>query len=169
MSSGATPRGSEIKMEDLRPLVLASLEAARVEVVERMKAKGFPTSVAQPQLIAKYKEDGTGSGSEWVTVNVSGLRDDQALIAIRDESVPHIPLGLRSQLGELAQYLDDHTDLGAKWPMGFLPGMEGVDGVLARCLSPLAMHYLGELQDVALPEEALAEQLADELICLRRE
>jgi hypothetical protein len=31
------------------------------------------------------------------------------------------------------------------------------------------MHYLGELQDVALPEEALAEQLADELICLRRE
>src|SRR5207302_1539872 len=85
------------------------------------------------------------------------------LIALRDQSGTAFSLlGLRDQLGTLAEHLDATTDLGTR-PAMLLPTAVGVDAIIARYLSPLAIHFLGRLRSVRTPEPSLVDSLAAEL------
>jgi hypothetical protein len=85
---------------------------------------------------------------------------------IRDEEVQHRLIGLRDQLLALAEGLDASSDLAVRQPAGMalFPDLRGADAILARWLTPWAMHYLTALQDAAEPNASLASRLAQELV-----
>lgn len=93
----------------------------------------------------------------------SSLRLFQVQAQIRDDSIRHRLVGLRGQLEPLALYLNEHSDLGQPQPIGFLPGATGPEAVLARVVSPLAMHYLTELPDVAAGDSQQLDALDADL------
>lgn len=154
---------------ELKSAIIEVLEAVRGEAVRRMVEAGLALSVPVSQLREIENSDGSGASSEWLEVRVSGLRSHDAQMAIRDETVPHQLLGFRDQLGDLATRLANETDLGAKRENGQWPGLTGADAVLVRYLCPLSLHYLLELADLAVPDEALAGRLAGELESLAYE
>jgi hypothetical protein len=146
--------------KDRHNVVAAALESARVEVVRRMAEYGYPLSLQIRELEIIPNENGWQS--QWVTVSISGLRNPAAEMAIEDDSVPNRIMGLRPQLETFAQLLDQTTDLGIR-PANFLPGLTGVDAILARYLTNFAHEYLGNLHNLAQPDQALVERLAGEL------
>jgi len=89
-------------------------------------------------------------------------------MAIRDDTVPTALAGFRDQLQTLAERLDNETDLGQARSIGFLPDTTGPDAVLARCLTPMAMHYLMNLKDLAADDEELLDRIGSELNDLAR-
>lgn len=145
---------------DRHNAVVSALETARVEVVKRMKEYGFPLSLQIRELEIIPNENGWQS--QWVTVSISGLRNLAAEMAIEDDSVPSRGMGLRPQLEALAQLLDRTTDLGTR-PANFLPGLTGVDAILARYLTNMAHGYLWSLPNLEQPDQVLVEKLAGEL------
>lgn len=140
MSSVATMR---------RELVTSSLEAARVEVLRRLRDRRLPTSIEVQRVVVKDNEDRTGWSTDWETVRVSSLRTTEISNLVRDDSVQFRLIGLREQLQPLAEFLNDHSDLGGKNSQGMLPNESGPDAVLARYLAPLAHTYIAGLSDVA--------------------
>lgn len=144
----------------------AALEAARAEVVRRLRGKGLPLSLETLQTEIIDNADHTGWQSVSFKAQVSGLNDHRALGEVRDESVRFSRLGLRHQLEELALNLARETDLGNPRPDGALPNQTGVDAVLVRYLAPLALHYLLLLPDLGVGDEDLAQRLGSELECL---
>jgi hypothetical protein len=149
-------------IDDRHREVEAALEAARVEVVRRMRARGYPLSVQIAELQIMPNADGGGWTSDWTTVSVSGLQNFNVEIALQDESVPHTLVGLRPQLERLAQKLNETTDLGTR-PANFLPAQTGIDAILARYLSRLARAYLTGLQSLEYPDPTLLARLTGEL------
>lgn len=145
-----------------RGLLGETLEICRAEVVRRLQAKQLPLTIKIQQMVVVNNPDGTGWGSDWEEVQVSPLRSTEILIAVRDESIPHLLLGLADQLRPLAERLDTTTDLGGRGA-NFLPALTGVDAILARYLAPLAMHYLQQLRSVRTPRPSLVDLLAAEL------
>ncbi len=144
-------------------LAEAALEACRGEVVRRLGNRGLPTAFDDHRLVVIDNEEGTGWTSEWRKVSVSPLRSLDVMKAIGDSSVPYRELGLRDQLMKLAEYLHESTDLGSKRQEGLLPDATGHDAILARYLVPFASEYVSQLDDVAVPDSALAKRLVNEL------
>lgn len=154
---------TENKEEHLRRLVHASLEAARVEAVRRLRVAGFALSLPILQRTVTSNAEGTGwqSGQEQVTVG--GFFPEQAIVALSDPSpTSGLAVILKDQMKELAEYLDRETDLGTR-PSRLLPDSTGADAIIARYLGPLAAHYLKSLPDLGVGDDSLAAQLASEL------
>lgn len=139
-----------------------ALEAARVEVVERMNAKGYPLSFTTQQLVILDNPESNGWHSEYQDVQRSGLVDERALLGIRDESASFYGAVLGNQLGGLAEGLKN-TVLGAGTRFGFMPNATGAEAVLVRHLEPLAVWYLKKLKDLGERDDILVRRLADEL------
>lgn len=152
----------------LNDLMASCLEAARVEVVRRLAEKSLPTSLVAQQLVIIDNEEGTGWQSAWREVRRSSIRSLSVAGAISDTSVLASLLGLRDQLLPLAAYLETTTQLGTPPGVGFLPQLEGVEGVLGRVVTPLANRYLMALEDLAIPDAEEVARLADELSDLAR-
>jgi hypothetical protein len=165
MTSGA----KEIRMADdssldaktLHGSVAAALEGARAEVIRRLTTHGIPLTIEAPELRIVPTTEG-GWRSEWAVVPISPLHNISVEIAIKDDSIPHRILGLRSQLEALARLLDERSDLGSR-PANLLPGLSGVDAILARYLTNLARTYLLALSNLEHPEPATVTRLAEEL------
>lgn len=145
----------------LREAVANALEAARIEVVDRMTQKQLPLTVAVPELRI-IDNDNNGWRSEWANVQLSGLRDFTVQQLIGDDSVPFRLLGLRPQLESLAILLDRTTDLGTR-PANLMPGLLGVEAILIRYLTPLAYEYLGNLPDLSQADPELVDRFTSEL------
>jgi len=154
-------QNTEEQALERREAVTKALEAARLEVVDRMAQKQLPLSVAIPELRIIDSDSG-GSRSEWTVVQQSGLRDFTVQQLIEDSSVSYRPLGLRPQLEPLADLLDRTTDLGTR-PGNFLPAMSGVEAILARYVTTLAYEYLANLPDLSQADSELIDRLASEL------
>lgn len=139
-----------------------ALEAARSEVVRRMRDKGHPFSVVieRSTLVDMPERNGWQSGTQ--RVQVSRLWGDRALLDIGDDTVADWAIGLRGQLGEIANELHCTTDLGAR-ALNMWPAATDADGVLVHYLVPLALHYLYELTDLSVPDPAIAGRLVGEL------
>jgi hypothetical protein len=148
-----------------KKLLAECLEHARQELVRRLHAASLPTSVDLPRLVTNDNADG-GSTSTWKTIKASSLRLREVGDSVRDDTVPHMTIGLRGQLQPLAEYLDKHSDLGKPQPVGMLPAATGPDAILARYLSPLAVMYVAELEDAATPDPSIVDRIADELTML---
>jgi hypothetical protein len=114
-------------------------------------------------LIVTDNEEGTGWRTDWETTPGSSLRHLAVLLSVRDESVPTQAIGLRDQLLPLAELLDASTSLGAAQTTGLLPQATGPEGILARCVGPLAIHYLTTLTNVGQADPAAVDRIAAEL------
>ncbi|HZN14386.1 MAG TPA: hypothetical protein VFB78_08985 [Acidimicrobiales bacterium] len=132
----------------------AALESAREEVARRLVGAGLPLTLSRRRMVAV-----PNGPSEWLDIAVSGLHDYGAHVAIRDTSLDHRMFGLRRQLEPLAVLLNDHTVLGEQQRSGMFPGLTGVDGVLQRCVYPLALDYLFRLADLGVRDDQLLVEL----------
>ena len=141
----------------------AALEASRTEVVRRMKAAGAPLTFTVQQTVVI--DDDTGSWrSDQRTEPVSGLFDDRLMMSMLERSSPGtLLLGTRTTLEPLAAALDEASTLGDARVVGIWPALTGAEGVLARCVGPVCLHYLLNLTDLDAPDDVLVQQLADEL------
>lgn len=147
----------------LREAVGTALEAARIEVVDRMTRERLPLSLTVPDLQI-VGDDSGGWSSEWAAVQLSGLRDFRVQEQIADKSVPLRLLGLRPQLEPLAVRLDRTTDLGTRIANpSFAPALSGVEAILVRYVTPLAYAYLGDLPDLSRGDNDLIDRLTSEL------
>ena len=145
----------------LSELAIQTLEKARVEVVDRLKAAGLPLSLVSERTVVTGTETSYQTANQ--PVNASGLKDIQAQLAIGDDSIPHLPIGLKEQLEPLAEHISENSDLGKKRKSGFFPSLTGSEGVLVRVVHPFAFHYLTRLSDIGTPDPTLATELAQEL------
>src|SRR5690348_6885917 len=92
---------------DRQKALARALEAARAEVVNRLRQRNMPLSLQAEEMQIIGAEDGsTGWHSQWETVQVSPLHDFDILRATQDDTVDGSMLGLRTQLEPLAQLLD---------------------------------------------------------------
>jgi Apea-like HEPN len=148
--------------EDLNSIVQSCLEATRVEAARRLRLAGYPLSIQVP---CPYVIDGPNNSRQFRTIyeRRSGLAGEYVGYAIADQSVSHRLLGFRPQLEPLAEYLLSNTAI-AEQRYGELLGNDKIDGLLFRCLSPLAEHYLMSLTDIAKPRPALLKRLSGELL-----
>lgn len=142
--------------------VANALEGARIEVVKRLTDRGLPLSLQTQQLELVAAEGGRGWRTQWAPLSISGLHSRDVQMAIRDDSVEYAVLGLRPQLEALAQLLEATTDLGTR-PANFLPGASGVEAILARYVSRLALTYLIGLRTLEVADPEAVMHLADEL------
>lgn len=142
-------------------LVADVLEACRVEIVGRCDRLAVPYSMRVPQL-SIIPTDGAGWRSERTEAEVSSLRSFDVMLRLADDSVAHAVIGLRSQLEPLAQRLNKETDLGVR-QASLLPAMTGVDAILTRYLTRLAVEYLSHLRSLGERDDARVAQLAQEL------
>jgi hypothetical protein len=143
-------------------LAKAALEACRTEVVRRLTAENHPLTIHVKQSIVVDNAEGNGWRSDHEIDTVSGLQDNNALMAARDQTVPNILIGFAEQLHPLADYLDKTTDLNNR-PSPFMPEATGSEGIITRYLSRMAMQYLRTLKDLGKPEAALVKVLTTEL------
>lgn len=150
--------------QELHDLLKTCLEAARVEVARRLKAQGRPLSIEAQRLLIIDNPQG-GWSSQFTFDRVSGLYSTEALLMIRDTSVRNLILGLREQLSPVAEYLIEHTDIATRRYHQLL-GQDPIDGLLFRCISPLALYYLTSLTSLARPRPSLVNKMADELYFL---
>ena len=146
-----------------KELLASCLEAARVEILRRLRERKLPTSVELQQAVVKDNEERTGWSSAWETVRVSSLCLTEIQAQVRDESVQFRLIGLRDQLQPLAEFLDQNTELGAKRSQGLLPDATGPDAILARFLTTLAHVYLAGLSDVARRSTRAIDRIDAEL------
>lgn len=146
----------------LTNLASEALEAARIEVVRRMNSRGHSLTLINRILSIPNDPDSAGWRTEVVTEQVSGLYPDEIVSDIRDTSVDNFILGLKEQLLPLAQYLAENT-IQAVGRYSNLIGDDKVDGLLFRCVSPMALHYLQSLTDLASGEPELVARLSEEL------
>lgn len=153
-------------MSARRDALRLAAEAARDEVVRRLRVKGLPTSERVQQLRLVDNEDWTGWTSEWQDVQRSSLASLVVADAVEDSSVEHRRLGLRDQLEPLAELLARTTCLGELNPNPFVAAKPGVDNALVSFVLPLVMHYLTTLSDLDVPEPALIDGYADDLDAL---
>lgn len=137
-----------------------ALEAARLEVLRRLREHQLPTGITEQRM--RIVPGDSGRGSEWVPTIVSSLNDDEILMAIRDESIYRGALGLREQLEPLARELADQTDMGDR-PVLFSSAVTGVEGILIRYLSILALSYLLQLETLEKPNDEIVRRLGEEL------
>ena len=163
LPSGETvPMNSDIATK--RKVTLeACLEAARIEIVRRLEDRGLPTSVPLQRVVVKDNSENTGWSTDWETIQAISLRLREVEIQVRDESVPHILIGLRDQLQPLAVFLNDYSDLGTERPAGMWPDATGPEAVLLRVLSPMAITYIADLGDAATPDPVAVAQIDHEL------
>jgi Apea-like HEPN len=146
----------------LTDLVWRVLEAARHEVVGRMNARGHPLTLVNHAPSVPNVPGSNSWSTEIVEEQVSGIYPQEILYDISDRSVPMSLLGLRDQLSPLAQYLLYNTNLTENRYRGLI-GDDEIDGLLFRCVVPMAIHYLTSLADLASGERDRATQLADQL------
>lgn len=151
---------------DITEFVTEALEAARRAVLERVLEGGHPSSITEdrPVLVPNEAGDGWSIGEEQATY--SGITDFSVMMSIRDDSFvgSGVPKGVRDCLWDLAEHLAANSDLGRKREFGFLPQMEGPEGVMHRVLAPMTMHYLGRLPELAAADPGLAAQIAQDLV-----
>lgn len=147
---------------NLTDLVTEALEAARIEVVRRMNTLGHGLTIIRQAPSIPNDPQVAGWNTELITEQVSGLYPEYVLYSIGDRSVPNVILGLKDQLLPLAEYLVRNTDLTTRRYSGLIGGDE-IDGLLFRCLSPMAIHYLTSLTDLASGDAEHAAGLAAEL------
>ena len=146
----------------LTDLVGEVLESARVEVVRRMNARGRALTLTRHELSIPNDPAVAGWANEVITEQVSGLQAAEARWDIGDKSVPFRPLGLKDQLLPLAQYLSRNTDLTTKRFAG-LTGDNEIDGLLFRCVNPMALEYLTSLADLDSGDSERCASLTAEL------
>src|SRR4051794_9252448 len=87
---------------DLEDLTFECLEAARAEVVRRLRAAGLPTAIISTELIVTDDAD-MGWSSEETQVEASSIGLREVAGAVADQTVPGSPYGLREQLWPLAE------------------------------------------------------------------
>jgi len=152
---------------NLHEVAAIALEAARAEVVNRLRQRNLPLSLqAEEMQIVGAGDGSTAWNSQRVTVQVSPLHQFDILRAIQDNSVDGSMLGLRPQLEPLAQLLDKTSDLGARTAntsVVMFPALSGVDAILARYITQLATTYLLGLQTLDTPDPVAVARLAGEL------
>lgn len=146
-----------------RELVSSCLEAARLEVLRRLREHNLPTSIEVERVVVRDNADRTGWSTEWETVRVSSMSASEIQVQVRDESIPIRLIGLREQLQPLAEFLDRNSDLGQKRPQGMFPEATGPDAVLVRYLVPLAFIYISGLTDVARPSTRAIDRINTDL------
>lgn len=144
-------------------LTRSCLEAARREVVQRLRGQKLPTRVPVQRLIIVDNDEGTGWSSAWETVYVSPLQFLSNQVAVQDGSVPTRLIGLRDELMPLAEFLAEMTDLGAKQSSGLFPNATGPEATLVRVANPLALSYLHQLPDLGRPSESRLRSLSADL------
>lgn len=86
-------------------LVASCLEAARVEILRRLRERNLPTSIEIQRVVVKDEPDGKRWSTEWETVRVSSLVASEIQFQVRDDSFPFLLIGLRDQLEPLAEFL----------------------------------------------------------------
>ncbi len=148
--------------EQLQEQVPAALEAARIEVVARMQAKGHPLSAMMDRLAVIDRPESNGWSTEWRRQEVGGIRNHRIQTDIGDDTVQGRVIGLKEQLQPLAELLDSETDLGSR-PAWLYPQSSGADAILTRYLVPMTMRYLTSLANLANPDDALLNRLLNEL------
>jgi len=146
-----------------RELLTSCLEAARLEILRRLRERDLPTSIELQRVVVKDNADRTGWSSEWETVRVSSLSASEIQVQVRDDSVRFMLIGLRDQLEPLADFLDKHSDMGQKRRQGMLPNATGPDAVLARYVVPLALTYVSGLTDVTRRSPRAIDRIDAEL------
>ncbi|MCP4304940.1 MAG: hypothetical protein GY788_08730 [bacterium] len=154
----------KLQLERLRAITEDALEAARLEILDRLVAAELPTTISTDQTIVTLTSG--GFQTNWAQKQISGLNDWDAELAIADASVELTSIGLRDQIEPLAKYLDATTNLGLKQPGWMYPNHTGSDGVLLRPVIPLALYYLRALEDMNSPDQKLVSRLIDELYVL---
>lgn len=146
----------------LTELVSEVLESARIEVARRMNTRGHPLTLIRHAPSIPNDPQVPGWNTEVITEQLSGLYPEQVLYDIGDRSVPNSILGLKDQLLPLAEYLARNTNLATRRYSGLI-GDDEIDGLLFRCVSPMVVHYLTSLTDLASEDAERAACLATEL------
>lgn len=146
----------------LTDLVSEVLESARIEAVRRMSARGHPLTLTRHVLSIAIDPQAAGWKSDVITEQIGGLYSGEIPFDIGDRSVPNRILGLKDQLLPLADYLARNSNLATGRYSGLM-GDDEIDGLLFRCISPMAVHYLTSLTDLASGEAERAARLATEL------
>ena len=131
-------------------------------MVRRMNARGHPLTLTRQAPSIPNDPQMAGWRTEVVTEQLSGLYPEQVLYDIADRSVPNSILGLKDQLSPLAEYLTRNTNLATGRYSGLI-GDDEIDGLLFRCVSPMAVHYLTSLTDLASGDAERSAALAAQL------
>lgn len=118
--------------------IRAGLEAARIEVLERLAAAGLPTEVRSRRMRVVANEDGSGWSSQWDEITIPSVNDPHIMMMIRDETVEFQSLGMRPILEPIAYALDETTELGVR-PHTFFPDMRGREAILIRYVIPMSV------------------------------
>lgn len=145
-----------------RDLLVAALEACRLDIAERLTRAGYPLAVKISRPVVRDDPDGNGYSTATEEVVVSGLCDPASELALRDVSGPLDLLGLQRHLDPLASYLARSTDLADRGSP-FLPELSGPDAIRERFLAPLAVQYLRSCSNIGSTDIGLGEKIGEEL------
>jgi len=145
-------------------LVTRTLEEARSHVLAQLRAAGLPSSITREGLTVVPTEDGTGWRTESEERQVSGIADYAALAYVSDiETGSMIPRGLRDVVDPLTSFVLENSSLGERQDWGFMPNLEGENGVFRRVVLPMVLHYLTHLADLATSDDTLVAQMAGDV------
>jgi hypothetical protein len=147
---------------NLGDLTFECLEAARAEVVRRLRAADLPTGIASTELIVTDDPDMTGWSTKERQVKASSIGLREVARAVADETVPGSPYGLRDELWPLAELLSARTPLADR-PSALLPALTGPEAILGRYLVRMVDRYFRELPDLANGDRTVTDRLAREL------
>lgn len=95
-------------------------------------------------------------------IRVSILNNWNAEVELRDEITSGPIYTFKEQMADLAEFLDQETDLGSRFHPMF-PNLSGAEAIRIRYLAPMALHYMNSLPDLETPGFELIEKLAEEL------
>lgn len=157
---------TEKEKQRLRELVRKSLEAVRAEVARRLLAKNLPLSITIKQTTVHRLGSGHWqSTQEDVQVGNLDLYKEHVSMFMTKEAISHQLHGFREQLQELANYLNDSTEL-ARRSSSIRPTETGIDTILRCYVRPMAHHYLNSLTDLAADDQKMIARLTGELKAL---